>query len=135
MRLVSVYKEPRAVALLYDLLKEREDHVNISHRAMPTMSQHRKFVAKRPYSCWYLIDNEAGAYVGSIYLSRQDEIGVFIFRAFQRRSFAADAIRLLMEKHQRLHYLANINPANAASIRLFAKFGFVHIQNTYELRP
>jgi L-amino acid N-acyltransferase YncA len=38
-----------------------------------------------------------------------------------------------MAKHPRPEFLANINPANARSIRMFEKMGFGHIQNTYRL--
>ena len=58
---------------LYDLLKERESNVNISHKKMPTYAQHIKFIESRPYSKWYVIilNNQK---IGSAYLSKQNEI-------------------------------------------------------------
>ena len=44
------------------------------------------------------------------------------------------SIEMLMEKHPRERFLANINPANERSIEFFRSLGFVHIQNTYEKR-
>jgi len=73
--------------------------------------------------------------VGSIYLTHQNEIGIFIFQVYQGKGFAEEAIRKLMMIHGKRRYLANVNPENKESIRLFAKFKAKHIQNTYELTP
>ena len=40
---------------LYELLKEREPSTNISHRKLPTFSEHLNFVLSKPYSKWYII--------------------------------------------------------------------------------
>ena len=37
------------VKFLFDLLKERNPRVNISHKKMPTYNQHRKFIKSKPY--------------------------------------------------------------------------------------
>lgn len=133
MKLVSVYDNPLAAAHLYQLLKERDESVNISHRAMPTWDEHLRFVASIPYAAWYLIDVD-GEMVGATYLTRQDEIGIFIFRAYQGRGFGKQAVTLLTEAHPRQHYLANINPDNHRSISMFTGMGFGLLQQTYELR-
>ena len=53
--LVSVYRLPKtAPDLLYRLLEEREPHVNISHRGMPTWKSHLRFIAGHP--CWALAE-------------------------------------------------------------------------------
>ena len=47
MKLVSVYllqQDYAAVDFLYQLLAEREPHESISHRRMPTFSEHVAFV-------------------------------------------------------------------------------------------
>ena len=82
VRLVDVYKTKAAISILYKLLDEREKRVRISHKKMPTLAQHRAFVRKKPYKIWYLIQ-EGGVCVGSIYLSKNDEIGLFIFRKYR----------------------------------------------------
>lgn len=132
MNLVNVYRVKESPRILYDLLAERPALANISHRKMPTLRQHRAFIRSRPYRCWYLIRHD-GAYVGSIYLSRSDEIGVFIFARHRGRSLGPRAIELLMRKHRRPRYLANIAPGNEGSIRMFGRLGFRLIQHTYEL--
>jgi RimJ/RimL family protein N-acetyltransferase len=133
VRLVSVYSTKGAASVLYDLLKEREPHVNISHREMPTWEKHEAFVQSCPYLAWYLL-RIGRDYVGSIYLTDADEIGVFLFHAHRGNGYAEKAIGELIRLHPRPRYLANVNPENARSIALFQKLGFSLLQQTYELR-
>jgi RimJ/RimL family protein N-acetyltransferase len=134
LKLVSVYRLPkRAPRLLYTLLQEREPRANISHRAMPTWKQHCKFIARRPYTVWYLIKLRKD-YVGAIYLTSMNEIGIAVLKRWRKRGIGPAALRLLMRKHGRRRYLANINLRNEESIRLFKRIGFRIIQHTYELR-
>jgi RimJ/RimL family protein N-acetyltransferase len=133
-RLVSVYRLPRSAPfVLYQLLQEREPHVNISHRKLPTWKDHLRFISRRPYNAWYLIE-AAQHYVGAIYLTENGEIGIGILERWRGRGYGPAAIRLLMRKHPRERFLANINPKNAKSIRMFSDMGFHMIQQTYELR-
>lgn len=134
MRLIDVYDCADAPMLLYELLKEREPNVNISHREMPTWEQHVEFMSQRPYAAWYMIE-EPGVFLGAIYLTKRDEIGVFLFKCQRGFGYGRQAIELLMKTHPRPRFLANINPANQKSIAFFRKLGFTHIQNTYELHP
>jgi RimJ/RimL family protein N-acetyltransferase len=134
LTLVSVYRLPKtAPQLLYRLLGEREPQVNISHRVMPTWQQHCKFIARRPYAAWYLIKSR-GDYVGAIYLTAMNEIGVAVLAQWRGHGLGPRAIRALMFKHERQRYMANINPRNEKSIRMFGRLGFRIIQQTYELR-
>lgn len=131
MNLVAVAREPRAAQILYDLLRERTPEQSISHRKMPTYEEHLKFVESRPYQHWYLIQCN-GEFVGSIYLTKQREIGIFIFRAHQGKGYAQRAVQ-----HMRKTYpgrmLANVNPANVASQKLFERLGSKVIQWTFEI--
>jgi RimJ/RimL family protein N-acetyltransferase len=132
LTLVSVYRLPKlAPRLLYRLLEEREPHVNVSHRAMPSWTQHRKFIARRPYTAWYLIKSR-GDYVGAIYLTAMNEIGISILSPWRGFGFGPCAIQLLMSKHGHRRYLANINPRNEEWIRMFRRLGFRIVQETYE---
>ena len=134
LRLVSVYKRKDALPLLYRLLLERDHKVNISHRRMPSLAQHKKFVASKPYKSWKLILAPGGP-VGAIYLSRQNEIGLFILKASQKKGYAKAALALLMKKNRKeRRFLANVNPQNKRSIDFFKNMKFKHIQNTYEWR-
>ena len=117
---------------LYDLLKERKPTTNISHRKMPTYNDHVKFVLSKPYSKWYVIYYEKKK-SGSIYLSKENEIGIFIKKSFSMKGIASEAIKLMMKFNPRKRFLANINPKNKKSIEFFKKNKFKLLQHTYEL--
>ena len=117
---------------LYELLKERDSRANISHKKMPSIKQHEKFIQSKPYSKWYIIQNY-NKEVGSIYLSKNNEIGIFLIKKNQSKGIGFNALKLLMEKNPKIRYLANVNPKNKKSIEFFKKNGFKLIQHTYEL--
>ena len=119
------------VKFLFDLLKERDPHVNISHRKMPTYSQHTKFIKSKPYSKWYII-LKSKQKIGSIYLSKNDEIGIFLSKKFQGKNVGNSALNELMKKNPRKRFLANVNPKNKKSISFFKNNNFKLIQYTLE---
>lgn len=134
MKLVDVYAgglTQHTIDVLYKLLAERSPEANISHREMPTLEQHRQFVTRRPYEAWYFIEAEPGI-VGSVYLTRAREIGIFIFIKHRRRGYATVAIEALRGLHPG-PLLANVAPGNDRSHDFFFKLGARLIQHTYEL--
>lgn len=131
MRFLNVRKTLTAARTLYDLLRERPEYANISHKEMPTWESHRAFIASEPYLKWYIISIE-GNHVGAIYLDYRFEIGIGIFKEFQRMGYATEAIKKLMLRHKGEEFLANIAPANKQSKDLFERLGFVHCQCTYK---
>lgn len=134
MKLVDIYEDPAvldtAARVLYLLLEERERHESISHKHMPTFVEHMAFVSLRPYQFWYLIEVD-GYFRGACYLSKQREIGVFIFKGQRGHKYGLGAVALLMKMHPG-RFLANVNPGNEASAKLFKSLGFGLIQHTYE---
>lgn len=134
--LVDVYDpmpvSDEALLFLYDLLQNRPEYANISHRRMPTFSEHRMFVGSRPYDAWYLIRSD-GKTVGAIYLTGRSEIGIGLRAAFRGKGYGTEAIRRLMALHARGEYFANVAPSNERSMRFFERMGFHHIQNTYRM--
>ena len=131
IRLIPITHEPRHLEILHTLLTERTPEQSISHRGMPTKEEHEAFVRSHPYAAWYLIHNGASGYVGSVYISKQREIGVFIFNAHRGKGYGKAAVRMLMEKHPG-RWLANISPKNTRSMRFFNDLGFRPIQTTLE---
>ena len=115
---------------LFDLLKQRQGIVNISHKSLPTWEEHVEFIKNNTYQSWDIIwvDNVR---IGNIYLTDRDEIGIFLDKKFQSNGYGSIAITEFMKKNGKKRYLANINPTNYKSIQFFGKHGFVHIQNTY----
>ena len=71
--------------------------------------------------------------VGSIYLSRQNEIGIFIKKNFQNNQIGRFSLELLIKKNPKKRYLANVNPNNKTSINFFKNHKFKLIQYTFEL--
>lgn len=135
VQLVNIYRVKESAPILYRLLASRPGRVNISHRKMPSFKKHRAFVSSRPYKAWYLIRATGLGFVGAVYLSKQDEIGVFIFKEHQGKGYGGEAVNILIKRYPRVkRFLANINPLNGRSIRFFKSLKFKHIQNTYELR-
>ena len=130
--LIDVYEAPPSIDTLYQLLKERPPAANISHRGMPTWEEHKRFVGSRPYEAWYLVVDRDDV-VGTVYMTRANEIGISLFKKYQGRGHARRAIEALMKAQPRARYLANIAPGNDASLSLFKKLGFTHIQETYAL--
>ncbi len=119
------------IEFLYELLNERNSKSNISHKKMPTFNQHTKFIISKPYSKWYIIyynDKKAG----SIYLSRQNEIGIHIKKNMPITIIFLSSLKILIKKNPRKQFLANISPSNIYYQNLFKKFGFKIIQYTFE---
>jgi RimJ/RimL family protein N-acetyltransferase len=100
---------------------------------MPTYAQHIKFIESKPYSKWYVIkfNNKK---IGSVYLSKQNEVGIFIKKNMHSQKLGTSVLNILMKKNHRKRYLANINPKNKKSIGFFKKNGFELLQYTFELK-
>ena len=131
MQLIDVYQTDGAMEFLYQMLANRNPKANISHRTMPTWEEHESFIRARPYAAWYIItDNE---WIGSIYLTKADEIGIFIREEDQGLGYGSRAVRELMKLHGKRRYLANIAPANCRSEDFFRSLGFKPLQCTYEM--
>lgn len=135
LKLVDVYESRGAATLvLFELLSKRDPIANISHKRMPTFEEHCAFVVRKPYDAWCLIKANR-QYIGATYLTRAGEIGISLFREHQGKGFGPRAVRMLMKRHPRKRFLANISQHNERSIAFFRKLGFTHIQNTYEYEP
>ena len=124
--------DEKDVQFLYNLLDERKPVTYISHKKMPTYEEHVNFVKSSPYSKWYIIEVD-GERAGSIYLTKQNEIGIFLNEGLQEKGIGSNALNVLIGKNPDLRYLANINPENKKSIEFFKKLGFTLIQYTYGL--
>ena len=128
--LINVYYEDNRHAILYELLSERTPTMSISHTGMPAYGEHVEFVESMPYQRWCFIhSSEEDAYVGTIYLSKQNEIGVFIFSKYQAKGYGKAAVQEIIAQHDG-PFLANVNPRNSVSRGMFEGVGFTHIQDT-----
>jgi GNAT superfamily N-acetyltransferase len=126
---------------LYEILKERLtlENVNISHTIMPTWEEHQEFIHRycsgdktHPYKKWYII-KLFKTMVGHCYLTQQNEIGVFVAKKFWGQGIGPSAIKALMLREPEAFYIANINPENERSKKIFENLGFKLIQHTYKI--
>ena len=120
------------VRFLYNQLKERDPKINISHKRMPSYSEHTRFVLSKPYSKWYIIYYK-NRKVGNVYLSKMNEIGIFILKTIKVKGLGSLVLEQVLKKNPKTRYLANVNPKNVKSAEFFKKNGFKLIQHTYEL--
>src|SRR5215831_7030979 len=121
--LVDVYQAQGAAQFLYGLMQERPAESAIAHRRLPSFEEHKAFIALKLYRAWCLVEVD-GQRVGAVTLTPNNEVGVFILKAFQRRGYARAALQALMKAYKPLpaiptlrpgHFVANVNPANQAS--------------------
>ena len=124
-------------SFLYELLLERKLYVNISHKKNPTYVKHVKFVMSKPYSKWYII-YYGKQKIGSIYLTKQDEVGMHFKEPGKitlqpRKLLWLQVLKMMMKKNPRNRYLVNINPSNTRMKTFLKNAGFKLIQHTYEM--
>lgn len=130
MSIRLMHVEENDFRFLYQLLKERPEIANISHNRMPMYKEHVAFVRSCPYAAWYIIWSYESR-LGSIYLTRQNEIGVFITGKYKRHGFASWALKEIMRLHPRPMYVANVSPKNEPSLKFFKKLGWKPVQVSF----
>lgn len=134
LRSYNANNKGEAERQLYEILEERlEDDVNISHTKMPTWEQHIDFMDSNPYMKWHVILDEKNNFLGHIYISHNNELGIFLFKIHQGKHYGQMAVSFYLTLFKHLIKYVNINPNNERSIKFFDKLGFKHIQNTYKL--
>ena len=134
MRKAVVLKEVQKsdCLFLYELLSERKSYVNISHKKNTTYAKHVKFVMSKPYSKWYIIYH-ATEKIGSIYLTKQDEIGIHFQEQNITNKIRSKVLKMIIKRNPRNRYLININPSNTRMKNFLKNEGFELIQHTYEI--
>ena len=83
---------------LYELLKQREGQVNISHSSLITWEEHLDYIKNHSYKSWDVIWAENNR-VGNIYLTQRDEIGIFVDKKFQSSGYGSQALKQFMKKN------------------------------------
>ena len=67
---------------------------------MPTYEEHIRFVMSKPYSQWYIIYHNVKK-SGSGYLSKQNEISIFVKKEFHGKGIGRKVLELIIEKELR----------------------------------
>ena len=119
----------RNAEFLYEMLKERDSTVNVTHQKLPLFNEHLEFIKSKPYDAWYIIEIESKQ-VGHIYIDNENRIGWFIKREFKGFGFVIPAFEELKILHKRKNYLGKVNPNNFEAQNLLTKLKFV-LKNTY----
>jgi len=117
---------------LYDLLKTKDPIANISHKKMPSYDEHVNFILSNPYAIWYIIEYE-GKKIGSVYLSKHDEIGISLIDNSLYDKIGKSIIKLLIKNNPRKHYLAKVSPRNKKLQNFFVNNDFTGLEYTYEI--
>jgi len=130
IELISIKKQD--YKLLFDILKNRENIENISHKKMPTYHQHVLFVNSKPYAKWYKILNKKDT-IGTVYLSKINEIGIHLINNKVDYKLYKKIIKEVMEKNPKKRYLVNVGIKNKKLSKLIESYGFEKIQTTFEL--
>ena len=115
----------------YDLLRERDKKINISHKKMPTKKESYKFNLGKPYAYDFVILNKEK--IGRVYLTKHNEIGIFIKKEYQNKHYGKKAILMLIDKVKLNKYYANVSPLNIRAQKFFKELRFKLIQYTYIL--
>ncbi len=117
---------------LYELLKTKDPIANISHKKMPSYDEHVNFILSNPYAIWYIIEYE-GKKIGSVYLSKHDEIGISLVDNSLYDKIGKSIIKLLIKNNPRKHYLAKVSPRNKKLQNFFVNNDFTGLEYTYEI--
>jgi len=112
------------IEFLYEMLKERDSRINVTHNELPSFNQHKKFFETNPYDGWYIIMAENNK-VGHIHIYDDDTIGWFIKNEYKRFGFVIPAFEKLKKIHPREKYLGKVNPKNIEAQNLLIKLNFV----------
>lgn len=142
LALISVYDtaEPERSwyeNFLFDLLAERKPWECISHKEMPSLEDHIKFVRSKPYKKWYILQQVShvgsSPLVGAVYLTHNNEIGIFIEREHQKRGWGSKALQALMVDSPTVKtFYANIGTFNSRSLAFFNMKRFQHMKTEFE---
>jgi hypothetical protein len=125
------------IVVLYDLLDKRKH--NISHRAIPSFSDHADFVNNHPYRVWYLIKS-GDIYVGSFYISKYNSVGISIIS--NQRKTSLITLNFIFNKYKPLKEIKSLRPpyfyinvpvTNKYLEKCLASLGATKVQTSYSL--
>lgn len=146
IRYLSAYEHPAGESFLWRMMAEAldEPHTTISHTKMPAPEEHRKWMANRTQRVLLIIEDTnvalATAKIGFVSVTHQNEIGIRIAKLWRGKGYGRRAVQHILDHYEPKpalpsvrpgKFVANINPANAASIALFTGLGARHLQSTF----
>ena len=136
--LIKVTKSVLHAKILYNILKSRDNKNDISHRSLPTFTEHQNFINSTPYRYWFLIYNKKNI-IGSVYITNLNEISI---RLINNNSLAFKmTLYLIVENIKPLrpipskrnkNFIINISPKDKFYVTLLSKIGAKKIQETFK---
>jgi len=102
MKLIQI--SSKHYKFLYDLLSERKQFENISHKKLPSYNNHVKFIKSKPYSKWLLIECKEKI-IGSVYLSKNNEIAIWIKKGIKdyKMKIRKKVLEEIITKFKKVH--------------------------------
>jgi len=125
------------VSALFELLSQRNH--SVSHRDMPSRSDHEEFVQKNPYRVWYLVKYKE-CYIGTVYLTYENHVGISLPSACYSKF--PDVLAWIAQSHQPLVGIKSVRPScyqinipigDVGLTDVLAKLGYKQVQVTYLL--
>lgn len=129
--------EPQLWRLHCERAREDDPFMARSARGRLTRAEHKRIVKSKPHHRWFLI-RHGRACAGAILISKQNEIGIYLFQRHRSQGLGALALRELLTWEAPIEgvnggeFRALIHPQNFRSAKLFERAGFVHRLNVYE---
>ena len=132
---IPVKKNQKDTNLLYNLLSKRS--YGISHKKLPSLRDHNKFVKNTKYRYWYfIIINKK--YIGTFYIKKDNSIGLnlniikgslvkIIINYIDKKFKPLPEIK--SERINTFHY--NVSPENKKLIKELKKLNYKVIQLTF----
>ena len=132
----KIKKNKKNSDILFNLLSKRS--FKISHKKMPSIKDHYKFVKNSKYRYWYfIILNEE--YIGTFYIKNDNSVGLNINGYYTQNlikniiSYIKENFKPLPEiKSERINsFFYNVSPENKKLIKVLKKLKFKNIQLTF----
>ena len=139
INLEAIEKTIEHKEILYDLFCKRCEDFNISSNRQIDFTEHGLFVENHPYRVWFLIKFQ-NKYIGSVYLTTDNSVGVFLEK---NQSFRLpELINIILSKFKPLpaipsirqaYFVINISPENDKYEKILRELCFPMIQKTFRL--
>ena len=139
LELIKVKKSNSHALILYKILKNRDTKFSISHKSIPTLEEHIKFVISNPYRYWFII-KRSRIVLGSVYITTSNEVSISLLKN-SKKNFS-DILNLIIQNITPLpaivsrrneKFILNLSPNNKFYIKLLNNIGAQKIQETYVL--
>ena len=133
--LIKIKKTDAHAKILFEILSKRK--TNISHKSLPSYSNHKSFVLNHPYRAWYLIKHN-DEFIGNAYILKSNCIGINIIK--NNKIVVPIVIEELLSKYKPLKAIKsvraaefdfNVAPSNKEYISILERMGAKLAQVTF----